>query len=65
VGGGVRQTLVLVIIGCAGIGALAMGLVVSSATLDALGAIGIAACVLGLLNRGLRAFLDWFVSQTT
>jgi hypothetical protein len=60
-----RQTLVLVIIGGAGVSALAMGLVVSSLILDGLGAAGIVACVIGLLDRGLRAFLDWFVSKTT
>ena len=60
-----RQTVVLVIIGCGGIGALAAGLAVSSLMLDGLGAAGIAACAIGLLSRGLRVFMDWFVSQTT
>ena len=60
-----RQTLVLVMIGGAGVGALAAGLVVSSLMLDGLGAAGIVTCAIGLLNRGFRAFLDWFVSQTT
>lgn len=60
-----RRTLVLVIIGCAGVGALAAGLAVSSLTLDGLGAVGIVASATCLLNRGLRAFLDWYVSQTT
>jgi len=61
----VRQTLVLVIIGGAGASALVAGLVLSSPMLDGLGAVGLVACALGLLNRWLRAFLDWFVSQST
>jgi hypothetical protein len=65
VGGDVRQTLVLVIVGCAGASALVAGLVLSSPMLDGLGALGLVACVIGLLNRGLRAFLEWFVSQST
>ena len=60
-----RQTLVLVIIGGAGVSTLAAGLVISSPMLAGLGAVGIVACLVGLLNRGVRAFLDWFVSQTT
>jgi hypothetical protein len=60
-----RHTLVLVIIGSAGVGALAAGLAVSSLMLDGIGAAGIVASAIGLLNRGLRAFLDWFVSQST
>jgi len=60
-----RHTLVLVIIGSAGVGALATGLAISSLMLDSLGAVGIVASAIGLLNRGLRAFLEWFVSQTT
>ena len=60
-----RHTLVLVIIGGAGAGMLAAGLTISSLLLDSLGAAGIVAAAIGLLNRGLRAFLDWFVSQTT
>jgi hypothetical protein len=65
VGGNVRHTLVLVIIGGASVGALATGLAISSLLLDGLGTVGIVAATLGLLNRGLRAFLDWFVSRTT
>jgi len=60
-----RHTLVLVIVGGAGVGALVAGLAASSLMLDGLGAAGIVASAIGLLNRGLRAFLDWFVSQTT
>lgn len=60
-----RRMLVLVIIGSAGVGALVTGLAVSSPMLDGLGAAGIVASAIGLFNRGLRAFLDWFVSQTT
>ena len=60
-----RHTLVLVIVGGAGVGALVAGLAASSLMLDALGAAGIVASAIGLLNRGLRAFLEWFVSQTT
>ena len=59
------HTVVLVIIGGAGVGALAAGLVISSLLLDGLGVAGIIAAAVGLLNRGLRAFLDWFVSQST
>lgn len=60
-----RRTLVLVIIGGAGVGSLAAGLAISSLPLDGLGAALIVASAIGLLNHGLRAFLDWFVSQTT
>ena len=60
-----RHTLVLVIIGSAGVSALVTGLAISSLMLDALGAAGIVASAIGLLNHGLRAFLEWFVSQTT
>ncbi len=60
-----RHTLVLVIIGSAGVGALVAGLAASSLMLDGLGAAGIVGSAIGLLHRGLRAFLDWFVSQTT
>jgi len=61
----VRHTLVLVIIGGAGVCALLAGLAISSVLLDGLGIAGIVAAVIGLLNRGLHAFLEWFVSQTT
>ena len=64
-GGEVRHTLALVIIGGAGVGALTAGLAISSLVLDGLGVAGIVTAAIGLLNRGLRAFLDWFVSQTT
>ena len=60
-----RHTLVLVIIGGAGVGTLTAGLAISSPLLDGLGIAGIVAAVIALANRGLRAFLDWFVSQTT
>lgn len=60
-----RHTLVLVIIGGAGVGALTVGLAISSLVLDGIGAAGIVAAVIGLLNRAVRAFLEWFVSQTT
>ena len=60
-----RHTFVLLIIGGAGVGALTVGLAISSPLLDGIGIASIAAAVIALLNRGLRAFLDWFVSQTT
>ena len=59
------HTFVLLIIGGAAVGALTVGLAISSLLLDGIGAAGILAASIGLLNRGLRAFLDWFVSQTT
>jgi hypothetical protein len=61
----VRHTLVLVIIGGAGAGALVTGLAISSLLLDGFGTVGMVIAAIGLLNRGLQAFLDWFVSQTT
>ena len=60
-----RHTVMLVIIGGAGVGALAAGLAISSLLLDGLGVAAIVAAAIGLLSRGVRAFLDWFVSQTT